>query len=92
MNLGLIALKVKRENGQANGRTSKSERLTAAERPLAGQIMSSLPIRDGTPKAGPAHKSAQAGILSVEPGSSGAGKGSGPAPAFNSRHKHLKYQ
>jgi hypothetical protein len=52
--------------------------------------MSSSPIRNGTPKAGPAQKSTQAGIPAGKP--SPAGKGSSPAEAFKSRHKHLKYQ
>jgi hypothetical protein len=105
MNLGRIALNEKgawkgkgaplngkRAGGQACGRTSKQERLTAAETPLAGQIMSSSPIRVGTPKAGGRPKSAQAGILTGELGPRGAGKDSGPTPVFKSRHKHLKYQ
>jgi hypothetical protein len=105
MNLGRIALNVKgawkgkgaplngkRAGGQACGRTSKQERLTAAETPLAGQIMSSSPIRGGTLKAEGRPKSAQAGILTGEPDPHGAGKDSGPTPVFKSRHKHLKYQ
>jgi len=58
MNLGRMVLRVKRApleekraHGQATGGTSKPERLSVAE-PLAGQIMSSSPIRNGAPNAG----------------------------------------
>src|ERR1019366_6517009 len=84
-------LNVERAGGQARESTSKPERLTAAEKPLAGQLMSSSPIRSGTPK-GARSKISPGRHSRRKAAPRGAGKGSSPADAFKSRHKHLKYQ
>jgi len=65
MNLGLIPSKAKPVNGQATGNTSKRRPLTAAEKPLAGQLMPSLPIRGGAQKAGPAQNQPKQPFSSV---------------------------